>query len=216
MRNITISTKFFDDERIIAISGEFGIAGELCAIKLLCEIRKNGYYLEWTTLKQNFLARTFGVNADVLRAIVNRLAEYGFFSREMLEKEAVLTTEELQRVYFRPKSRRRDISNIPYLIVELVQSEETKTTDATDTTQNVMTKVESPQVDCLPDSLAINCDKSSDYDLLSINGISDPLTNNSSETPTIQTKHNSKERNTRATRFVTLRGRKVKISAKRL
>ena len=123
MKNITISTKFFDDERIIAISGEFGITGEICAIKLLCEIRKNGYYLEWTTLKQNFLARTFGVNPDELRQIVNRLAEYGFFSREMLEKENVLTTEELQRIYFRPKSRRRDISNIPYLIVTLQPSE---------------------------------------------------------------------------------------------
>lgn len=128
MKNITISTKFFDDERIIAISGEFGIAGELCALKLLCEIRKNGYFLEWSTLKQNFLARTFGVDTDTLRAIVNRLAEYGFFSAAALKKHKVLTTEELQRVYFRPRTRRRDISNIPYLIITLEQwiPEETK------------------------------------------------------------------------------------------
>ena len=123
MKNITISTKFFDDERIVAISGEFGLIGEICVIKLLCEIRKNGYYLEWTTLKQNFLARTFGVTPDVLRAVVNRLAEYGFFSAKALKKYKVLTTEELQRVYFRPKSRRRDISNIPYLIIALQQAE---------------------------------------------------------------------------------------------
>ena len=125
MKNLTIPTDFFNDERIIAISSEFGIEGELSAIKLLCEIYRNGYYLEWNTLKQNFYARTFGIATDVLCRIVNRLAEYGFFNRHMLEKESILTNEDAQRRYFRPKSRRRDISNIPYLIITLVQSEDT-------------------------------------------------------------------------------------------
>lgn len=123
MKNITIPTNFFHDERIVAIAGEFGACGQLATLQLLCEIYANGYFIEWNTLKQNYYARTMGVNPDELRAIVNRLAEYGVFSREMLEKECVLTSEDAQRRYFRPKTRRRDISNIPYLIITLQQAE---------------------------------------------------------------------------------------------
>lgn len=155
MRNLTISTKFFEDERIIAISGEFGIAGELCALKLLCEIRKNGYYLKWDTLKQNFLARTFGVDPDTLRAIVDRLAEYGFFSLHALRMYKVLTTEELQRKYFRPKSRRRDIGGIPYLIVTLEPAEPEDTSQSPD---NSLIKADDAVGEQRPETTTHNAD----------------------------------------------------------
>lgn len=35
----------FEDEKIEAISGEFGIKGEIIVVKLLCAIYKKGYFI---------------------------------------------------------------------------------------------------------------------------------------------------------------------------
>lgn len=121
MKNLTIPTNFFQDERIIAIAGEFGTAAQLVVVQLLCEISAAGYFIEWNTLKQNFYARKFALPTSELRAIVNRLAEYGYFSKEMLEQDHVLTNEDCQKRYFRPRTRRRVITGIPHLIITLVQ-----------------------------------------------------------------------------------------------
>ena len=47
---------FFSDEKIVVIAGEYGLKGELTAIKLLCAVYRNGYFAEWSkTLKYNLL-----------------------------------------------------------------------------------------------------------------------------------------------------------------
>ena len=154
MRNISLPTNIFRDERIVAIAGEFGNTAQLVVIQLLCEIAAAGYFIEWNTLKQNFYARQFGIETPLLCAIVNRLAEYGYFSREMIEQDHVLTNEDAQRRYFRPRTRRRDISNIPHLIIPLVQwnpkeqpkAEEPKTsTEAAPAQPQMQTELEPAQ-----------------------------------------------------------------------
>ena len=122
MKNLTIPTKFFHDERIVAIAGEFGTAAQLIVLQLLCELYAEGYYLEWNTLKQNFFARMFDVPTELLCRVVSRLAEYGYFSREMLEKEGVVTCEDVQRRYFRAKSRRKNVKELKYLVIEVQEA----------------------------------------------------------------------------------------------
>ena len=121
MKNLSLPTNLFRDERIVAIAGEFGNAAQLVVVQLLCEIAATGYFIEWNTLKQNFYARMFCMPTLELCAIVNRLADYGFFSKEMIEQDQVLTNEDCQRRYFRPRTRRRVITGIPHLIIPLVQ-----------------------------------------------------------------------------------------------
>ena len=48
---------FFDDEKIGAISGEFGIKGEITTVKLLCAIYRNGYFILWNDLLKFKLLR---------------------------------------------------------------------------------------------------------------------------------------------------------------
>ena len=53
---------FFDDEKIMAISGEFGIKGEITTVKLLCAIYRNGYFIELfhgTTCSNSNSLKTF-------------------------------------------------------------------------------------------------------------------------------------------------------------
>ena len=72
----------FEDEKIEAIAGEFGIKGELAVIKLLCAIYKKGYFILWDDLSQaTLLKRLPGVSKEMLNQIVNRLVLWGFFDK---------------------------------------------------------------------------------------------------------------------------------------
>ena len=78
---------FFEREDVAAIGGEFGIIGEMTVIKLLCAVHKAGYYLMWThRSKMAFMRSVQGLTPELLDRIVERLAEYGFFSRQKTEK----------------------------------------------------------------------------------------------------------------------------------
>ena len=63
----------FEDEKIEAISGEFGIKGEIVVIKLLCATYKNEYFILWNdlTIAQMF-KRLPGIRKDLLNNIVER------------------------------------------------------------------------------------------------------------------------------------------------
>ena len=172
MKNLSLPTNIFRDERIVAIAGEFGNAAQLVVVQLLCEIAAAGYFIEWNTLKQNFYARMFCMPTLELCAIVNRLADYGFFSKEMIEQDQVLTNEDCQRRYFRPRTRRRVITGIPHLIIPLVQwipeepksEEQPKVAEAQITPEPVPAQVEAPKQSCLTkDQVSVpNYDRPSD------------------------------------------------------
>lgn len=109
---------FFDDEKIAAISGEFGIKGEIAAIKLLCAVYRNGYFLEWNERLQMKLLRELpGVSVDLLSQIVGRLVRWGFFDEHLFNSSAVLTSRGIQKRYFAIAYRRIADANLPYVIV---------------------------------------------------------------------------------------------------
>ena len=101
---------FFEDEKIAAISGEFGIKGELAVIKLLCAVYRNGYFILWNEpLKYKLLRDLPGVSAELLDHIVNRLVRWGFFDEGLFNSVKVLTSRGIQRRYF-SIARRRGLS----------------------------------------------------------------------------------------------------------
>ena len=65
---------FFEDEKTEAISGEFGIKGEIAIIKLLCAVYRNGYFIQWNEmLKMKLLKRLPGVSSDLLEQILQNI-----------------------------------------------------------------------------------------------------------------------------------------------
>lgn len=111
---------FFDDEKIVAIAGEFGIKGELTTIKLLCAIYRNGYYIEWNEMLQMKLARLLpGVSLELLNQIVSRLVKWGFFDPNLFSSVKVLTSRGIQNRYFEATKRwKLDVSKLPYILLE--------------------------------------------------------------------------------------------------
>ncbi|WP_290302454.1 DUF4373 domain-containing protein [Muribaculum intestinale] len=91
---------FFSDEKLYAISGEFGIKGEITTIKLLCAVYRNGYYIEWTEmLKFKLLKELPGVSADLLDQIIKRLVKWDFFNKDLFDSASILTSKGIQRRY---------------------------------------------------------------------------------------------------------------------
>ena len=111
---------FFNDEKVEAISGEFGIKGEIAIIKLLCAVYRNGYFISWTEmLKMKLLRNLPGISPELLDQIVNRLVKWGFFDKTLFDTDKILTSRGIQRRYFSAVKRRVKSGNYPYLLVSV-------------------------------------------------------------------------------------------------
>lgn len=107
---------FFDDEKIVSIYSEFGSKGELVAVKLLCEVYRNGYYLEWKeTVRIKLVQKMSGVSEGLLDQIVRRLVKWGFFDKTLFDSAKILTSRGIQSRYFSSYSRRSK-AGLPYLL----------------------------------------------------------------------------------------------------
>ena len=115
-----LDVSFFENEKIEALSGEFGIKGEITVIKLFCEIYKNGYYLEWNDLqKMKLLKRLPGINVTLLQQILNRLLKWGIFNEEIFLQYSVITSKNIQKQFIDSTKRRKDNSINEYALINV-------------------------------------------------------------------------------------------------
>ena len=106
---------FFEDEKMVAIAGEFGIKGEITAVKLLCAVYRNGYFMEWNELlKMKMLRSLPGIGPELLEQIVNRLVKWGFFDKALFDSARVLTSKGIQRRFLNSAKKRLQLAEYPY------------------------------------------------------------------------------------------------------
>lgn len=111
---------FFNDEKIEAISGEFGIKGEITVVKLLCAIYKNGYFIQWSELyKMKLLKSLPGISPDLLDQIIKRLVLWGFFDKDLFDSASILTSKGIQVRYFEATKRRLSNNDFPYILINV-------------------------------------------------------------------------------------------------
>ncbi len=116
-----LDVDIFEDEKISAISGEFGIKGEITVIKLLCAIYRNGYFILWNDLLKFKLLRNLpGISSELIESIVNRLVLWEFFDKALFDSVKVLTSKGIQKRYFEASKRRKAAGDLPYLLTDEV------------------------------------------------------------------------------------------------
>lgn len=115
-----LNVDIFDNEKVMAISKEFGIKGEIVVIRLLCAIYRNGYFIEWNELQRNRLQMNMpGVSSELLDTIVQRLVRWEFFDRTLFYSTAqVLSSRSIQKRYFNAVRRRKTPAWLPYLLID--------------------------------------------------------------------------------------------------
>lgn len=118
---------FFDDGKIMAISKEFGVKGEVVAVRLLCAIFREGYFLQWNDTNRVKLSMGLpSVSDALLEQIVRGLVRWGFFDKDLFGSAGVLTSRGIQKRYFSSVRRRKGEGDLPYLLLdkrELLQAE---------------------------------------------------------------------------------------------
>ena len=127
---------FFEDEKIEAISGEFGIKGEIATIKLLCAVYRNGYFIQWSELlKMKLLKRLPGISIELLEQILNRLVKWGFFDKNLFDSDKILTSKGIQSRFFQATKRRKSSEKLPYLLINVNNNSHTDELMFTETSQ---------------------------------------------------------------------------------
>lgn len=125
-----LDVDFFQDEKIVSITGKFGLKGQITVLHLLGAIyRVSGYFLRWDELTQaKLLAELPGISEQLLDDIVNYLVRWDFFDEVLFCSAKVLTSKGIQKRYFEAVKRRTVQSGLPYLISGR-GSTQTNTTD---------------------------------------------------------------------------------------
>lgn len=93
----SLDVDFFSDKKIKILKARYGADGITIYIYLLCEIYKNGYYLEVDDDFQFVISDDLNMNCDKVKQVLTFLLERSLFERKLFQSDAVLTSAGIQR-----------------------------------------------------------------------------------------------------------------------
>ena len=119
-----LKVNLFEEIAVELVEARFGLKGTAAVMKLLCKIHKeNGYYLKWNAEQCTLFTNKAGkdINEQEMQGIVDILVEKAFFDPKTYKEQGVLTSTEIQKIWLEAtKRRKRDLTTLPYLLVETV------------------------------------------------------------------------------------------------
>lgn len=93
----SLDVDFFSDKKIKILKARYGADGITLYIYLLCEIYKNGYYLEVDDDFQFIISDDLNMNCDKVKQVLAFLLERSLFDRKLFQSDAVITSAGIQR-----------------------------------------------------------------------------------------------------------------------
>lgn len=107
------------DDKITLIEAQHGLIGFGIAIKLLMKIYNNSYFYEWTEKEQLLFSKRVNVNINEVNVVINDLVKWGFFDKDLFEREKILTSSGIQKRYLAAVGRRQKVKIIKkYLLLD--------------------------------------------------------------------------------------------------
>lgn len=98
------------DQRIDLIRAEFGLTGYAVIYRLYEKIyTEKGYFCEWTKDVALMFAQNNSVGVNVVSEIVNASIRRGIFDSRLYKKYGILTSADIQEIYFEATERRKQI-----------------------------------------------------------------------------------------------------------
>lgn len=138
----------FEDEKIEAISGEFGIKGEIIVVKLLCAIYKKGYFILWSDLMiAQMLKRLPGISKDLLNNVVERLVLWEFFDKDLFHSAGILTSEKIQENFFEATKRRKSPKPTLYVLDKFLENDNSIESDVNGVNVDINSQAKGVNVD---------------------------------------------------------------------
>ena len=135
-----LKVNLFEEIAVELVEARFGLKGTAAVMKLLCKIHKeNGYYLKWNAEQCTLFTNKAGrdINEQEMQGIVDILVEKAFFDSKTYKEQGVLTSIEIQKVWLEAtKRRKRDLTALPYLLVEAEEDKPDKDKTCTQKREN--------------------------------------------------------------------------------
>lgn len=112
------------DDKFELIEAEFGLTGFAVVVKLLQKIYAGqGYYCEWTNEVALLFSKKIGLGRNAVSEIVEASIKRGMFDKRLYEKYKILTSENIQEVYFEAVSRRKKVEvKKEYLLINCTEN----------------------------------------------------------------------------------------------
>ena len=106
-----LDVDFFQDEKIMFVSARFGTKGEAIAVRLMCKIYRQGYFVHWDDDAALLFAKSVGDGSQhsCVKDVVHELLKRGFFERSIFERFGILTSRGIQRRYVEASIRRKGV-----------------------------------------------------------------------------------------------------------
>ena len=139
----------FENEKILAISGEFAVKGEIIVLRLLCEIYRNGYFVEFSELLKNKLAKLGGLSGGLVEEVVKQLVKYGFFDGSLFSEYNILTSKNIQKTFLEATKRRKEIDISQFWLLNGVNANINNTSSGVNANINSQSKVNKSKVNVL-------------------------------------------------------------------
>lgn len=105
---------FFEKEEIKFFSVECGASGICALMKLMCNIYRNGYYVEWSKDHEDLFGWDMWgmVPREEIPHIIGVCLKRGIFNSKLFKKFHILTSLDIQEVYLQALDGKRQISII--------------------------------------------------------------------------------------------------------
>ena len=135
-----LKVNLFEEIAVELVEARFGLKGTAAVMKLLCKIHKeNGYYLKWNAEQCTLFTNKAGkdINEQEMQGIVDILVKKAFFDPKTYKEQGVLTSTEIQKIWLEAtKRRKRDLTTLPYLLVETEEDKPDKDKTCTQKREN--------------------------------------------------------------------------------
>jgi len=101
---------FLRDGKIRRIKMSCGPSSPTILISLLSHIYSDyGYYIAWNDNLSFLIADEVGVTEDAVVAVVDKALQVGFFDHDFFDKYNILTSEEIQKRFFKAIRNRKQV-----------------------------------------------------------------------------------------------------------
>lgn len=88
---------FFSDKKIRILKSRFGADGILIYIYLLCEIYKNGYYIQLDDDYEYIIADDLKMSSDKVKQVLKFLLERSLLDSKLFQSDTIITSHGIQR-----------------------------------------------------------------------------------------------------------------------
>ena len=117
-----LDTDFFDnDSRIKILKARYRADGIMIYVYLLCEIYKNGYYIQVDDDLEYIIASELGVSVDKVKQVLNFLLKKSLFDSKLFSSDKVLTSAGIQKRFqlaVKERARKNPIEVGRYWLLE--------------------------------------------------------------------------------------------------